>query len=77
MGNLFFGDATNPIDEIKTIFSQYENPVAAAQDWATTLLQAKGIDPVESPTTAARELRKQEKAFGLKSATYLVSKLSD
>ncbi|AWB81240.1 hypothetical protein C3B44_01855 [Corynebacterium yudongzhengii] len=74
--NLLFGDPTNPVSEIKTIFSQHDNPLAAAQDWAKKLLQDKDIDPMKSPLAAIKEVRTEEKAFNLKSATYLVEKLT-
>lgn len=73
---MLFGNSTNPIDEIRTIFHQHEDPVAAAQEWATTLLQEANIDPAKQPMAAIKKIREQEKAFSLKGATYLFETLS-
>lgn len=75
MANVF-GDSRNPLEEINLVFSSHEDSLAAAKDWALKLLDSKGIDPVASPLTAIKAIRDEEKAIGLKTATYLVEKLS-
>lgn len=75
MGNLIFGDSSNPAEVLNSVFSSNEDPQKAAIEWARNLLQEKNIDPVKSPSTAIKEIRTKEPALGLKTATYLVNEV--
>ena len=74
--SMLFGDRKNPIDDLRSIFYKTEDPVEAAMDWGREVLETRDINPTKNPMKAIKELREKEPALGLKSATYLVKKLS-
>lgn len=76
MGSLVFGDSSNPLEDIKSIFYNDPDPLEAAVAWAKGVLQRAGLDSKKNPVSSIKELRKQEPALSLKTATYLVKKIS-
>lgn len=61
----------NPRVEVTTIFAGYEDPMAAAVEWAQIIATSRGIDPSKDQVVFIRELRRAEPSLSLKSAVYL------
>ena len=61
----------NPRVEVTMIFAGYEDPMAAAVEWAQSIATSRGIDPSKNQVVFIRELRRAEPSLSLKSAVYL------
>ena len=61
----------NPRVEVTMIFADYEDPMAAAVEWAQSIATSRGIDPYKDQVVLIRELRSAEPSLSLKSAVYL------
>lgn len=72
MRSLIFGDKSNPVDEMSTIFADPK----AGFDWAHRVLAAANIDAARNPNAAIKELRSQDPALKLKTATYMVKRIN-
>lgn len=72
MRSLIFGDKSNPVDEMGTVFGDPKTGF----DWAHRVLAEANVDASRNPNAAIKELRSREPALKLKTATYMVKRIN-